>query len=86
MKVEIEQVVVTGPLQVELQTYQLETNDLGPNEVLIETEYSYISTGTELANYTGKEPKVFHTRSIVYLSVEFRLRQCRNRQSSRRAG
>ena len=55
----IDQVVVTSQLQVELQTHQLETNDLGPNEVLIETEYSYISTGTELANYTGMEPKVF---------------------------
>jgi 2-desacetyl-2-hydroxyethyl bacteriochlorophyllide A dehydrogenase len=55
----IKQVVVTGQNQVELQTLELEPQDLGPDELLIETEWSFISAGTELANYTGKEPKVF---------------------------
>lgn len=55
----IKQVVVTGQHQVELQNTELDENKLGPNEILIETEYTYISTGTELANYSGKEPKVF---------------------------
>jgi 2-desacetyl-2-hydroxyethyl bacteriochlorophyllide A dehydrogenase len=32
---------------------------LTPDELLIETEFTFISAGTELANYTGKEPKVF---------------------------
>jgi 2-desacetyl-2-hydroxyethyl bacteriochlorophyllide A dehydrogenase len=56
---QINQVVVTGQNQVELQTNTLDEHMLGPNELLIETEWSFISTGTELANYTGREPKVF---------------------------
>lgn len=59
----IKQVVVTSQNQVELQTAEIDGEDLGPNEILIETEYTYISTGTELANYTGKEPKVFQPGS-----------------------
>ena len=55
----IKQVVIVGQHEVELQTTELDGNKLGPNEILIETEYTYISTGTELANYSGKEPKVF---------------------------
>ena len=56
---DIRQVVVTGQHEVELQELTLNTDDLRPGEILIETEYTYISTGTELANYTGREPKVF---------------------------
>ena len=56
---EIKQVIVTGQNQVEIQKDTLDEKNLGPNELLIETEYTFISTGTELANYTGKEPKVF---------------------------
>jgi 2-desacetyl-2-hydroxyethyl bacteriochlorophyllide A dehydrogenase len=56
---QIKQVVVTGQNQVELQTAELDTDDLGPHELLIESEWTFISTGTELANYTGREPKVF---------------------------
>jgi hypothetical protein len=55
----IREVVVTGQNQVELQDATLDDTSLGSNELLIETEYTYISTGTELANYTGREPKVF---------------------------
>ena len=55
----IKQVVIVGQHEVELQTTELDKKRLGPNEILIETEYTYISTGTELANYSGKEPKVF---------------------------
>ena len=54
---DIQQVVVTGQHQAELQDLTLDTANLGPEEILVETEYSYISTGTELANYTGREPK-----------------------------
>ncbi len=53
------EVVVTGQNQVELQTGEFDDSNLSPNEVLIDTEYTFISSGTELANYTGKEPKVF---------------------------
>ena len=55
----IKHVVVTGQNQVELQEADLDEHNLGPQELLIETEYTFISAGTELANYTGKEPKVF---------------------------
>lgn len=56
---EIKQVVVTGQHQAELQTLVLDESTLGPRELLIESEWSFISSGTELANYTGREPKVF---------------------------
>lgn len=56
---EIKQVVVTGQNQVELQGGEIDATNLRPQELLIETECTFISAGTELANYTGKEPKVF---------------------------
>jgi 2-desacetyl-2-hydroxyethyl bacteriochlorophyllide A dehydrogenase len=59
---QIQQVVVTGPHAVELQSAELDPA-LEPQELLIETEWSFISTGTELANYTGREPKVFQPGS-----------------------
>ncbi|RKU29208.1 hypothetical protein C6499_09155 [Candidatus Poribacteria bacterium] len=55
----IREVVVTGQNQVELQTADIDAPVLAPNELLIDTEYTFISSGTELANYTGREPKVF---------------------------
>lgn len=55
----IREVVVTGQNQVELQTTEIDNPKLSSNEVLIDTEYTFISSGTELANYTGREPKVF---------------------------
>lgn len=55
----IKQVVVTGQNQVELQDGMLSDEALGPDELLIQTEATFISAGTELANYTGREPKVF---------------------------
>lgn len=55
----IRQVVVTGQNQVELQQATLDENALGPGDLLIETEATFISAGTELANYTGREPRVF---------------------------
>ena len=56
---DIKQVVVTRQNQVELQDAELDPEALGPGELLIETECTFISAGTELANYTGREPKVF---------------------------
>lgn len=55
----IREVVVTGQNQVELQTNDIDATGLSANELLIDTEYTFISSGTELANYTGREPKVF---------------------------
>ncbi|MCG9128674.1 zinc-binding alcohol dehydrogenase [Candidatus Poribacteria bacterium] len=59
----IREVVVTGQNQVELQTNEFDDTIQSPNEVLIDTEYTFISSGTELANYTGNEPKVFQPGS-----------------------
>lgn len=59
----IREVVVTGQNQVELQTADIDTPVLASNELLIDTEYTFISSGTELANYTGREPKVFQKGS-----------------------
>ena len=55
----IREVVVTGQNQVELQTADIDASVLSSNELRIDTEYTFISSGTELANYTGREPKVF---------------------------
>ena len=60
---EIKQVVVTGQNQVELQQSEIDDQNLGPNDIFVDTEYTFISAGTELANYTGKEPKVFQPGS-----------------------
>jgi 2-desacetyl-2-hydroxyethyl bacteriochlorophyllide A dehydrogenase len=59
----IKQVVITGQNQVELQSLELDEKDLAPNELLIKTEYSFISAGTELANYTGADAAVFRPGS-----------------------
>ena len=58
----IQQVVVTGQGQVELGTSELDKN-IGDDEILIRTECTFISAGTELANYTGKDPDVFRKGS-----------------------
>ncbi len=55
----IREVVVTGQNEVELQNTEIDDPKLSPDEVLIDTEWTFISSGTELANYTGREPKVF---------------------------
>ena len=54
----IKQVIITGQNQVELQSRELDET-LKPDELLVKTEWTFISAGTELANYTGKEPDVF---------------------------
>ena len=59
---QVKQVIITGPNCVDLQGHELDVN-LAPDEVLIRTEWTFISAGTELANYTAKEPKVFEAGS-----------------------
>ncbi len=63
MTIHLKQIVVTGQHQAELQTTELSPTELGPKELLIKTERTFISTGTELANYTGREPHVFQPGS-----------------------
>jgi len=55
---QVKQVIVTGQNQVELQTRAIDTA-LKPDELQVRTEWTFISAGTELANYTGREPDVF---------------------------
>lgn len=55
---QIREVVVTGKEQVVLQTGVLDEQP-GPGELLIESECTFISSGTELANYTAKDPDVY---------------------------
>lgn len=47
--------VITSPLEAELQNRQIEYEALEPASLLVETEYSVISAGTELAIYRGIE-------------------------------
>ncbi len=42
---------------VRLDTEEIDPADLAPDQLLIATEWTFISAGTELANYTGVEPK-----------------------------
>ncbi len=45
------QVVITGPNAVSVR--EVEIPDPAPNQILVQTEASVISAGTELAVYTG---------------------------------
>jgi len=49
-------VVITSPLKAELVSQPLEYGDLKSTELLVETEYSVISAGTELSIFRGNEP------------------------------
>ena len=55
---QIKQVVMVEKRQVELQTLALDEKP-GADEFLVRTERTFISAGTELANYTAKEPAVY---------------------------
>jgi 2-desacetyl-2-hydroxyethyl bacteriochlorophyllide A dehydrogenase len=49
----IRQVVFHGPNTARLDTIELDTTSLGPSEILVESEASLISQGTEGAAYQG---------------------------------
>lgn len=55
---QIREVIVTGKEQVELQAGEIPDRP-GPGELLIESQATFISSGTELANYTAKDPDVY---------------------------
>ena len=59
------EVVITAANTVELVESSFEPI-LAESDVLIETESSYISAGTELANYTGLEPQTREPGSWCY--------------------
>jgi 2-desacetyl-2-hydroxyethyl bacteriochlorophyllide A dehydrogenase len=50
----VQQVIISGEKIVSLQQSNLDPA-LQPHELLVETEYSFVSAGTELAIYTGTE-------------------------------
>jgi 2-desacetyl-2-hydroxyethyl bacteriochlorophyllide A dehydrogenase len=54
----IREVVVTGQRQVELQERELGERP-GPGQILVETEKTFISAGTELANYMARDAGVW---------------------------
>ncbi len=58
----IQQVVVPDKRQVELQSLELDET-CGADEFLVRTERTFISAGTELANYTAKESAVYQKGS-----------------------
>ncbi len=47
------ELVIRGERRCELAAAQFDTAVLGPGQLLVETRYSLISQGTELANFTG---------------------------------
>ncbi len=52
-------VLVPAQNQVRLDTETIDPGALGENQLLIETDWTFISAGTELANFTGIEPQVW---------------------------
>jgi len=58
----ISRVIITGQGKVELKESEID-RDLGPGEILVRTECSFISAGTELSIYTAKESSVFQKGS-----------------------
>ena len=54
---EVRRVLVRGNRDVVLETVEISDRP-GSGEILIETEKTLISAGTELANYTALDPTV----------------------------
>ena len=48
-------IVFTAPQSVEVQHEEVSTDGLGPDELLVESLYSVVSAGTELACLSGRE-------------------------------
>jgi 2-desacetyl-2-hydroxyethyl bacteriochlorophyllide A dehydrogenase len=55
---DVHYLVIPRERTVEVRTETLSTDSLGPGDILIATQASMISAGTELANYTGEDPGV----------------------------
>ena len=53
-------ILFTAPNEARLEQFMLDEREpLEPHEVLLETSFSLVSTGTELANFTGLSPDVW---------------------------
>ena len=60
-------IVLTGPGDVELQTYEL--GEVQPDELLVRTEFSGVSQGTELDAYRGDRPELSYPTVTGYQAV-----------------
>lgn len=52
-------IVFTAPNEARLERFTPDAQDVADDEVLLETRWSLVSTGTELANFTGLSPNVW---------------------------
>jgi 2-desacetyl-2-hydroxyethyl bacteriochlorophyllide A dehydrogenase len=62
-------VVFTAPEHAELETVEIEPQDLKPGEALVRALYSVISAGTEGASYTNlmpQTPPIYRSRPVIY--------------------
>ncbi len=55
MRISNRKIVFAAPQTVEVQQEEVSTDDLGPDELLVESLYSVVSAGTELACLSGRE-------------------------------
>src|SRR5262245_12208579 len=68
-------VVFRAPGQAALEPFEVDDRDLGPTEVVVETEVSLISPGTELANLQGRlgmhsdAPREYPMTGVGYANV-----------------
>lgn len=51
--------VISRPRECELEEVAIDESDLAPGDLVIEAEYSVVSAGTEVANYTALDPGVW---------------------------
>lgn len=51
-------IVVTGVRTIEHETFEIDARTIRPDQVLVRPYYTLISPGTELAIYTGRDPRV----------------------------
>lgn len=68
-------VVFRAPMAAELESFEVDENNLSPSEVVVRTSATLISPGTELANLQGKlgmhsdEPRVYPMTRVGYANV-----------------
>lgn len=70
-----ERIIFRAPMVVELEPFTLETDGLGPHEVVVRTHVTLISPGTELARLQGKlafeddEPPAYPMEVVGYANI-----------------
>jgi 2-desacetyl-2-hydroxyethyl bacteriochlorophyllide A dehydrogenase len=70
-----QRVVFRGPMRAELERFEVDDGGLGPTELIVRTEVTLISPGTELANLQGKlgmhtdAPREYPMTNVGYANV-----------------